>query len=424
MQKICYTVVNIKKLGAAMDNSVHNYRKWAIMNVIFLVCLIAGFAGAYLYTGYLNGHELTCTDQTENGRLTVRAEVEKSWSEHGNGYGYGIQYKVTMKNETRIALHDWTLTLELPEGCRIDSSWNGAFVLAGDTLTVTPMDYNMVIEPKHERDIGFVLWTNETDNILSYKLQVYRMMRLRDLNVFWLLVILVGIYVVSTVTSMFFLVRTRRLALQRQQYLDIVNESFLTFAGMIDAKDPYTQGHSQRVAIYAREMAKRMGLSKEEQQNIFYVALLHDIGKIGVPDAVLKKAGRLDVDERQMIEQHVQMGGDILKNFSAIKDIEAGARFHHEKYDGTGYVSNLVGKQIPLVARIICVADAFDAMTSMRCYRPRLPMEKVISELKECSGTQFDPDLVPYMLQMIDEGVVPVELSKEELYRVLVQNNC
>ena len=154
------------------------------------------------------------------------------------------------------------------------------------------------------------------------------------------------------------------------------------------------------------------------------MALLHDIGKIGVPDAVLKKAGRLDVDERQMIEQHVQMGGDILKNFSAIKDIEAGARFHHEKYDGTGYVSNLVGKQIPLVARIICVADAFDAMTSMRCYRPRLPMEKVISELKECSGTQFDPDLVPYMLQMIDEGVVPVELSKEELYRVLVQNNC
>ena len=150
------------------------------------------------------------------------------------------------------------LTLELPEGCRIDSSWNGAFVPAGDTLTVTPMDYNMVIEPKHERDIGFVLWTNETDNILSYKLQVYRMMRLRDLNVFWLLVILAGIYVVSTVTSMFFLVRTRRLALQRQQYLDIVNESFLTFAGMIDAKDPYTQGHSLP-RTFGRRMYRRTG---------------------------------------------------------------------------------------------------------------------------------------------------------------------
>lgn len=407
-----------------MDNSVHNYRKWVIMNVMFLICLIAGFVGTYVYTDYLNGHEIVYTDQSTHSGLDIRTQVEKNWPERWSGYAYGIQYKVTMHNGMRTALCDWTLTLELPEGCRVDSSWNGRFVLAGNTLMITPEDYNVVIDPRSERDIGFVLLTNETDNILSYTLQVYRMVHMRELPVFALLVILSGIYVVATVTSLFFLVKTRRLAIQRQQYQDIVNESFLTFAGMIDAKDPYTQGHSQRVAIYAREMAKRMGMSEEEQQNVFYVALLHDIGKIGVPDAVLKKAGRLDVDERQTIEQHVQVGGDILKNFSAIKDIEAGARFHHEKYDGTGYVSNLVGKEIPLVARIICVADAFDAMTSMRCYRPRLPMSKVVAELNDHAGTQFDPDLVPYMLQMIEEGVVPVELSREELFRVLVQNNC
>lgn len=407
-----------------MDNRGLQHRKWVIVDVLVLICLIAGFIGTYFYTDYLNEHEMICTDQSAPGRLRVSTEVEKSWSERWSGYANGIQYKVTMENLTKMALHDWTLTLELPEGCAIDSYWNGEFVMAGNTLMVTPEDYNTVIEPGHERDVGFVLCTNETDNILSYKLQVYRMVQMKDLDVFRLLVALAGIYLVANVTSLFFIVKTRRLAMQRQQYQDIVNESFLTFAGMIDAKDPYTQGHSQRVAIYAREMAKRMGLSQEEQQNVFYVALLHDIGKIGVPDAVLKKAGQLNVDERQMIEQHVQVGGDILKNFSAIKDIEAGARFHHERYDGTGYVSNLVGKEIPLVARIICVADAFDAMTSMRCYRPRLPMSKVIDELKRCSGTQFDPDLVPYMLQMIEDGTVPVELSKEELFRVLVQNNC
>ncbi len=407
-----------------MDNSVHNYRKWVIMNVMFLVCLIAGFVATYVYTDYLNKHEIVYTDQRSRSGLSIHTQVEKSWPERWSGYANGIQYKVTMNNGMRTALHDWTLTLELPDGCRIDSAWNGRFVLSGNTLMVTPEDYNAVIDPQSERDIGFVLLTNETDNILSYTLRVYRMVHMKELPVFALLVILSGIYVVATVTSLFFLVKTRRLAIQRQQYQDIVNESFLTFAGMIDAKDPYTQGHSQRVAIYAKEMAKRMGMSEEEQQNIFYVALLHDIGKIGVPDAVLKKAGRLDMDERQLIEQHVQMGGDILKNFSAIKDIEAGARFHHEKYDGTGYVSNLVGKEIPLVARIICVADAFDAMTSMRCYRPRLPMSKVISELQDNAGTQFDPDLVPYMIQMIHDDVVPIELSREELFRVLVQNNC
>lgn len=406
-----------------MDNSVHNYRKWVIMNVMFLICLIAGFAGTYVYTDYLNKHELVCTDQSTHSGLSIRTKVEKNWPERWSGYKNGIQYKVTMNNGMRTALHDWTLTLELPDGCQIDSSWNGRFVLSGNTLTATPEDYNAVIDPQSERDIGFVLLTNETDNILSYTLRVYRMVHMKELPVFVLLVTLSGIYVVATVTSLFFMVKTRRLAIQRQQYQDIVNESFLTFAGMIDAKDPYTQGHSHRVAIYAKEMARRMGMSEEEQQNVFYVALLHDIGKIGVPDAVLKKAGRLDMDERQTIEQHVQVGGDILKNFSAIKDIEAGARFHHEKYDGTGYVSNLVGKEIPLVARIICVADAFDAMTSMRCYRPRLPMSKVISELTDNAGTQFDPDLVPYMVQMIHDGVVPVELSREELFRVLVQNN-
>lgn len=397
-------------------------RKWVIVNFLIVVVLVAGFFAVHAYVVYVNEHDVTYRMGEESEDISVSVEMEKCWSEESHGYLYGIQYDIDVANQTDTALRDWTAHIRLPEGCRIDSYWNGEFVLSGNDLTITPVIYNKVIEANGARDFGFVLYTNSKENIVDLDICFYRLVQTQELPVFWLLVIAVGVLVVADITALFFLTKTKRLQEQKQQYMDIVNESFLTFAGMIDAKDPYTQGHSQRVAVYARELARRMGLSQEDQQHVFYVALLHDIGKIGVPDAILKKTGKLSTDERSMIEQHVQMGGDILKNFSAIEGIEAGARYHHERYDGTGYVSSMVGKEIPLFARMICIADAFDAMTSMRCYRPKLPMHVVISELKECAGTQFDPDIVPYMLQMIDDGVVPVVLDGTELYSELVVN--
>lgn len=394
--------------------------KWVVVNLLILAALVGGFLAIHVYVNYVNAHEVAYQMGETSKDVDVTIEMEKCWTEEAHGYLYGMQYNVTVDNLTDTDLRDWTANIRLPEGCRIDSYWNGEFVLAGNDLMVTPVIYNKVIEASGVRDFGFVLYTNTKDNIVDFDICFYRLVQKQELPVFWLLVIAVGVFVVVNITALFFLAKTRRLQAQKQQYMDIVNESFLTFAGMIDAKDPYTQGHSQRVAVYAREIARRMGLSQEQQQNIFYVALLHDIGKIGVPDAILKKTGKLSADERSMIEQHVRVGGDILKNFSAIEGIEAGARYHHERYDGTGYVSNFVGKEIPLFARIICVSDAFDAMTSMRCYRPKLPMHVVISELKACSGTQFDPDIVPYMLQMISDGVVPVVLDGSELYSELV----
>lgn len=397
-------------------------RGWLIVNLLILMLLAGGFLFINAYVDYVNEHEVIYRLGEKNRDVEVAIEMEKCWSEAAHGYVYGMQYNVTVTNLTNTALRDWTANIRLPEGSRIDSYWNGEFVLAGNDLTVTPVVYNKVIEPNGVRDFGCVLYTNSKDNIIDFDIHFYRLLQKQEMSVFWLLVIAVGVFVVVNITALFFMAKTRRLQEQKQKYMEIVNESFLTFAGMIDAKDPYTQGHSQRVAVYARELARRMKLSEEEQQHIFYVGLLHDIGKIGVPDSILKKTGKLNSDERDMIEQHVQIGGDILKNFSAIEGIEAGARYHHERYDGTGYVSNFAGKEIPLYARIICVADAFDAMTSIRCYRPKLPMSVVISELKEYSGTQFDPDIVPYMLQMISDGVVPVVLDGTELYEELVVN--
>lgn len=179
-----------------------------------------------------------------------------------------------------------------------------------------------------------------------------------------------------------------------------------TFAHLVDAKDQYTQEHSIRVALYSEEIARRMGKSEEEVTLIKYIALVHDCGKIGVPDAVLNKKGALNGGEKEIVNSHTVLGGNVLHHFTAIEGIREGALYHHERYDGTGYPKGLAGEEIPLCARIICIADAYDAMSSDRCYRKHLSKEKILEELTSNSGKQFDPDLVRYMIDMIEDGFV------------------
>lgn len=181
-----------------------------------------------------------------------------------------------------------------------------------------------------------------------------------------------------------------------------------TFISFIDAKDPYTRGHSKRVAMYAAEIAKRMGLSGDEVQNIYYAGLLHDAGKISIPDAVLNKPGKLTDEERKLIQNHTIAGGKMLKQMSSIRGIRETALYHHERYDGTGYPEGLRGEAIPLYARIVGVADSYDAMSSNRVYRRHLNKDEIIEEIQNGSGTQFDPDLVKYMVDMINDGYVNV----------------
>ena len=195
---------------------------------------------------------------------------------------------------------------------------------------------------------------------------------------------------------------------KQKQYHDIVNQSLETFAHAIDAKDQNTNGHSQRVAIYSAEIAKRMGMSDEEQEQIYYMGMLHDIGKIGIPDAILKKPGKLTEEEMQIIRNHPTIGGEILKDFTAIQGISDGARYHHERYDGNGYNEGLKGEEIPLAARIICVADSYDTMSSKRVYKELHEENYSLSELDRCSGKQFDPAIVPFMIEMIKDGTAPL----------------
>ena len=184
-----------------------------------------------------------------------------------------------------------------------------------------------------------------------------------------------------------------------QLFLNVVS----SLAGAIDAKDPYTNGHSSRVADYAKEIARRYGYSVKEQGEIHIMALLHDVGKIGVPDEIIKKNGKLLPKEFDDIKKHPVIGSQILKNIAEMPKLSVGARWHHERFDGTGYPDGLVGEEIPEEARIIAVADAYDAMSSNRSYRNIMPQEKIREEIINGSGTQFDPRFAEIMLRMIDE---------------------
>ncbi len=176
-----------------------------------------------------------------------------------------------------------------------------------------------------------------------------------------------------------------------------------TLAEAIDAKDRYTIGHSSRVAAYAREIGRRCGYTVKQQEDIYMMGLLHDVGKIGIPDSVINKTGRLTEEEYAIVKTHPVMGSRILGKITEMPKLSVGARWHHERYDGTGYPDGLAGKDILEEARIIAVADAYDAMTSQRSYRDMLPQEAVIREIRENSGTQFDPVFAEVMLQMIAE---------------------
>lgn len=176
-----------------------------------------------------------------------------------------------------------------------------------------------------------------------------------------------------------------------------------TLARAIDAKDRYTNGHSQRVAKYAAEIAKRMGKDESYQEKIYQAGLLHDIGKIHIPDAIITKPARLTDEEFAYIKLHPVSGYYILRDIQGNDMVAQGAKWHHERYDGNGYPNGLMGEDIPEVARIIGVADAYDAMTSNRSYRQIMPQERVRAELENGKGSQFDADVAEIMLQMMDE---------------------
>ena len=198
-------------------------------------------------------------------------------------------------------------------------------------------------------------------------------------------------------------IKTQEVVAQHEKLEKMSMQIVKALSGAIDAKDTYTNGHSTRVADYSREIAKRAGYSEEMQKDIYMMGLLHDVGKIGIPDTIINKPSKLTGEEYAVIKNHSTMGEKILMNISEFPMLFTGARSHHERYDGKGYPDGLSGEEIPIEARIIAIADAYDAMSSKRSYRDVLPQEEVRSEVEKGKGTQFDPALADIMISMIDE---------------------
>lgn len=232
------------------------------------------------------------------------------------------------------------------------------------------------------------------------------MMELRR-QLFICILVSVLVFVIIVIYSSIFarnIARSRKKEKESREKLDRVNMNIIrSLAYTIDAKDRYTSGHSQRVAEYSLALAQRMGKSEEDQKIIYYAGLLHDVGKIRVPESVINKPGKLSEEEFDQIRIHPISGYHILRDIHEDERIGYGAKYHHERYDGTGYPNGLVGDNIPEIARIIGVADAYDAMASNRSYRNALSQDTVRAEIEKGKGRQFDPEIADIMLRMIDE---------------------
>ena len=221
---------------------------------------------------------------------------------------------------------------------------------------------------------------------------------------FYVAVGLASLLILAVSVRLYIRKKTRALERKNQETMAFVGGITEAFAKVIDMKDRYTNGHSTRVAKYTAILAKELGYDEDTVEKYYRIALLHDIGKIGVPPEVLNKAGKLTDEEFEIIKSHTSMGYDALKEITIMPELAIGAQAHHERPDGRGYPNHLKGDEIPRVAQIIAVADCFDAMYSNRPYRNRMNFEKVVSIIREVSGTQLTPDVVDAFLRLVEKG--------------------
>lgn len=231
------------------------------------------------------------------------------------------------------------------------------------------------------------------------------------------LVILLFLNLIRTVRSVRNLERLRQkkeLESRRRQTERISLQTIKTLSVTVETKNVYTNGHSQRVADYSALIAGALGWDDKRINNLRNAAYMHDVGMIGIPDSIVNKPTRLTEEEYAIIQRHTLIGADILKDITLIEHVAEVAHYHHERYDGTGYPEGLSGEEIPIEARIVAVADSYDAMNSKRIYRNALEKEKIIEELESCSGTQFDPVIAELFVRLIREGKVDTALLPAE----------
>lgn len=324
---------------------------------------------------------------------------------------WGAQYDIYIENTSQAVLTDWKLKIILPSSFRIDSFWNVEKDLQEvhspleNSITVCGIEnaLNTKISNSAPGKIGFVLYTPQIIENCSFELS-YRLNLpvLKSQQVIIFLVCLILSIVVLFVYSLFDIMLKR----QKKQSFATIQALIRLISHFIDVRDPYTKEHSSHVAKYSKMIAEKMGFSEEELQNIYCMGLLHDVGKVYIPSEILRKPAKLTDDEWQIMKRHTIYGSQVLNEFKDIPNVKEAVLYHHERYDGKGYMEGLKGEEIPLVARIICVADSYDAMATDRAYRKALSKEVILAELEKNKGIQFDPKIAEIMIELIKEGKI------------------
>ena len=410
----------------------------------------ASFSGENLFSG----------DAARSEEVAVIASARNStWSKAFDFFNEGITehnyqaYTIdfTVANHTGDEVEDFSFRLTFDQDSYLASAWNGSleihqlsggeivdtvpdlrefvpenhilatFSVDGETMVaMKPGDYliynpstsmnamEMPIEPMEATTPGFIMYMAIGAPIEGLEVELdYTFHRaLTREPLFWVSMIILAVWLVAIINFGITSAQIRKYNIRHERDNEIINESIETFTGFIDAKDPYTNGHSKRVATYTKRIAKEFGYDGEALDRIYYVALLHDCGKIGVPDSILGKPGRLTDEEYQVIKSHTVRGGEILSSFKSLNNVGEGALYHHERYDGNGYPSGKAGEEIPFIARMICVADSFDAMNTNRVYRDKRTKEHILEEIESNRGRQFDPQIADVMLGLIRSGQI------------------
>ena len=276
--------------------------------------------------------------------------------------------------------------------------------------------------PTGDYTFHLAVFDNNQENILAERTySLTKEKEMYDNNWFIFYMLLVPIFTALWVAWMLVVRHENKMKAQLAQANKLVEmgkQTVIAIARTVDAKDQRTADHSKRVAIYSKQIAERYGMDDKQCRDIEWAAQMHDIGKIGIPDAILNKPARLTDEEYAIMKSHTSRGAEILKDFTLLDNVIEGAEFHHERYDGRGYPKGLSGENIPLYARIIGVADAFDAMTANRIYRKQMDFSYVLGEMERGRGTQFDPEFVDILLELIRDGTINLNqiyhVSKEE----------
>ncbi len=384
--------------------------------------------------------------------------------EDGNelhGPSVGMIYELTLTNTSKAKITDWRMQLYMPEFLWVNNAWNGTIEFhqnndgnelvqeldlreftkkeiildhyidhtgpmipleQGDSFVYVPSiaDNEMPLDSPSGKEgakvtalVGFIVYfpdqgldysTTFDKAVFSYSLQRNPW----NAPVFIAIICIIGVLGVLLISIIISQKRVRKLLRQQKHDAQIIEQSINTFINFIEAKDPSTKGHSERVAKYAYALAEEMGYSPRECNRIYYIALMHDCGKISIPANILRKPGKLTEEEYEEIKRHTIYGEKMLRDFTSIDGIDMGVMYHHERYDGGGYPKGLRGDEIPKIARIICVADALDAMNSSRCYRPSLTKEEIIHELESNKGKQFDPEVIDHLFKVIRQNIITI----------------